>query len=75
MHTLLHLCPGCCSRVVKCLVLLKKVFVCFYIIAVFYNKIKNHLWNPPSNKMSVSPEQAKSIKASSSEGAFSIPAI
>lgn len=27
----------------------KKNLICFYIIAVFYNKIKNHLWNPRSN--------------------------
>lgn len=68
--TLLHLCPNCCPRVSKCFPLLKKKLVCFYIIAVFYNKIKNHLWNPRSNRKSISPEQTKSMNMCSQKGLF-----
>lgn len=68
--TLPHLCPNCCPRVSKCFSLLKKkTLICFYIIAVFYNKIRNHLWNP-SNRKSVSPEQTKSLNTYSQKGLF-----
>lgn len=67
--TLLHLFPNCCSRASKCFSLLKKPIICFYIIAVFYNKIKKHLWNP-HNRKSVSPEQTKSLNMYSQKGLF-----
>lgn len=68
--TLLHLCPNYCLRVSKCFSLLKKNLICFYIIAVLYNKIKNHLWNSRSNIKSISPEQTKSMNMCSQKGLF-----
>lgn len=51
------------------LLLIKNNLICFYIIAVFYNKIRNHLWNPHDRK-SVSPEQTKSFNMYSQKGLF-----